>query len=96
MMKSAKVESGVVVNVAVGKAKDCIECPENVSIGWSYDGTEFTAPAPNPVKQPTTEDKIAALESTVTKRWLRGAALGDEYAIDKIRDVEDRIQDLRE
>ena len=52
-----------------------------------YDHAEATAP--------TVTEKIAALESSVTKRWLRGAALGDTYAIGKIQDVEDQIAVLR-
>ena len=53
----------------------------------NYDHAEATAP--------TVTEKIAALESSVTKRWLRGAALGDTYAISKIQDVEDQIAVLR-
>lgn len=43
----------------------------------------------------TIDEQIAVLEATVTKRWLRGAALGDTYAIAQIQAVEDEIALLR-
>jgi len=39
--------------------------------------------------------QIAVLEASVTDRNLRGAALGDQYAIDHIQSVEDQIALLR-
>ena len=42
------------------------------------------------------DQKIASLEASVTPRNLRGAALGDQFAIDKIQAVEDEIKALRE
>ena len=44
----------------------------------------------------TTDEQIAALEASITPRNLRGAALGDQFAIDKIQAVEDEIKALRE
>jgi len=44
---------------------------------------------------PSIDDQIAGLEDLVTKRWLRGAALGDDYSIDKIQIIEDQIEALR-
>ena len=44
----------------------------------------------------SSESKIAALEASITPRNLRGAALGDQFAIDKIQAVEDEIDALRE
>lgn len=51
---------------------------------------EFTKPSP-----PTQAEKISALESQVTPRNLRGAALGDQYAIDHMQSIEDQIEALR-
>lgn len=41
------------------------------------------------------EEQIAELEGSITNRNLRGAALGDQYAIDHIQSVEDQISALR-
>jgi len=41
------------------------------------------------------DNKILALEDTVTKRNLRDAFLGDTFALDKIRSVENAIVALR-
>lgn len=45
MSKSAKVEAGVVVNVARGNPGDYIDCPDGVAPGWTYDGAAWSAPA---------------------------------------------------
>jgi hypothetical protein len=50
-------------------------------------------PEPEP---PTIAEQIAAIEASVTPRNLRGAALGDQFSIDKIQAVEDEIDALRE
>lgn len=44
---------------------------------------------------PSVNAQIATLERQVTPRHLRGAALGDEYAINHIRSIEDQISALR-
>jgi hypothetical protein len=60
----AIIENGVVVNVVVGDSLaniksllkvDCVEYTEAnpAGIGWSYDGTVFTAPVVEPVVVPT-------------------------------------------
>ena len=50
-MKYALIENGVVVNVIVADADfaatiGAVELPEYAGIGWSYDGTTWTAPTP--------------------------------------------------
>jgi len=50
-MRSAIIESGVVVNVIIGSIPGSVECPKEVGIGWSYDGSTFTAP-PEPEPEP--------------------------------------------
>ena len=49
-----------------------------------------------PTAEPTIGEQITALEASITPRNLRGAALGDQFAIDKIQAVEDKIKALRE
>lgn len=44
-MRSALVENGIVTNVIVGQLPGTIECPDAVSIGWLYDGSDFRSPA---------------------------------------------------
>ena len=45
---------------------------------------------------PTIQDQIVALENTITARNIRNAIQGDEYALNKINEVEAQIQQLRE
>lgn len=52
-MRSAIVENGVVTNVIMGEIEGSIPCPEEVSVGWRYDGSAFTAPPqPDPEPEP--------------------------------------------
>ena len=95
-MNSAKVENGIVANVAVGLVDGYIECPNFAGIGWLYSDGVFTAPPKKEPEPPTIAEQIAALEASITPRNLRGAALGDQFAIDKIQAVEDEIKALRE
>ena len=50
-MRSAIIESGGVVNVIKGSIPGSVECPPEVGIGWTYDGSAFTAP-PEPEPEP--------------------------------------------
>jgi hypothetical protein len=99
-MRAITVKNGIVSNCAEFKdgatlPKGWVECPEGVGIGFSDNGDgTFSAPV---VDQPekTIEQQIADLECQVTARNLRGAALGDQYAIDHIQSVEDQVEALR-
>lgn len=44
---------------------------------------------------PTVQEQIIALENTITARNLRAAIQGDEYALNKIAEVETQIAELR-
>lgn len=44
---------------------------------------------------PTVQEQIIALENTITARNIRSAIQGDEYALAKIAEVEERIAELR-
>lgn len=44
---------------------------------------------------PTIQERIASLESQVTDRNIRGALLGDEFAINKMTQIEEQIAALR-
>lgn len=45
---------------------------------------------------PTPQEQIRILETQITDRNIRSAILGDQYALDKIREIEGLIADLRE
>lgn len=96
-MKYALIVSGVVKQTqpSKGAAGEWKECGANVVSGYLYSGSEFTIPPIKPAEPPTVAEQIAELESSVTARWLRCAALGDTYAIGKIQEVEDKIKELR-
>ena len=46
--------------------------------------------------EPTPQEQIRSLESQITDRNIRCALLGDQYAIDKINEIEGLIAELRE
>lgn len=54
-MRYAIIEGGVVANVALAEdpafpeEQGWIACPDEVGPGWTFDGQEFAAPAPNPI-----------------------------------------------
>ena len=44
---------------------------------------------------PTIQEKILALENQITARNIRSAIQGDEYALNKIANIEAQIEELR-
>ena len=46
--------------------------------------------------EPTPQEQMRSLESQITDRNIRCALLGDQYAIDKINEIEGLIAELRE
>lgn len=44
---------------------------------------------------PSVQEQIQALEATITPRNIRAAIQGDEYALNKIAEVEAKITELR-
>ncbi|MEL6979768.1 MAG: hypothetical protein AAGM38_13950 [Pseudomonadota bacterium] len=89
MSKSALIENGVVVQVALGapihlygpdgdltEASPYIACPDAVQVGWLYDGAAFAAPPPN--APPTDAEAAAAVTLTRAEffdRWRAAVAL---------------------
>lgn len=45
--------------------------------------------------EPTVQEQIEILENTITARNIRAAIQGDEYALNKIAEVESQIAELR-
>jgi len=64
-----------------------------IRLGY-LDKDEPIEPYQEPV--PTVQDKIYELEAQQTARLVRNAALGDQYAIDKLQRIESDIAALRE
>ena len=60
----------------------------------TLDKDEPIEPYSEPV--PSAQDKINELEAQQTARLVRNAALGDQYAIDKLQSIESDIAALRE
>lgn len=44
---------------------------------------------------PTVQEQIEALENSITARNIRSAIQGDEYALNKISEIEVQIEELR-
>ena len=59
-----------------------------------WDGTAWIPYTPPPYT-PTIQEQITALEMSITPRNLRAAALGDTFALNKIKQVEREIAVLR-
>ena len=63
-MRYAQITHGIVTNIIVAGPEfaasiGAIEAPAGCAIGWHYDGTAFSSPAP---ATPTVADFVAALE----------------------------------
>lgn len=91
-MKYALVVDGAVKQVQPNPQEGFIKAPGSVVAGQIWDGSSYVDPAP---QEKSIESQIDDLEQSVTARNLRGAALGDAYAVKKIQEVEDQINALR-
>jgi hypothetical protein len=72
-MKYAIIAKGVVINIAVADPEFAaqqgwIECPEDVGIGWAYDGQTATPPVeiPQPEPTPPTKEELLAQVQALT------------------------------
>lgn len=65
----------------------------------SYEGRWYLkgyAPAePVPTHEEIVKEQIVDLERQITDRNIRGAILGDEFALSKIQNIEAQIEELR-
>lgn len=76
MADLAIVEGGVVVNRILGEPgfADGIECGSEVGIGWTYDGTDFTAP-PLPEPEPQEPEMLPHLSARQLRLGLVAASI---------------------
>ena len=76
------------------------------SIGMTYDWVEqaytgqwylegYAPQKPQPTPKEIIQAQIDELEAQVTDRNVRGAILGDEYALNKLQTIEAQIAELR-
>ena len=59
------------------------------------DGTYYKVVINAPAPEPTIQQRIEALEEQITDRNIRAAIIGDEFAINKITQIEAQIEELR-
>lgn len=63
----------------------------------AYNGQWYIAGcAPQEPQSDIIKKQITELESQQTSRLLRNASLGEEYAVNKLKEIEDKISTLRE
>lgn len=64
-MKSAIINNGIVENVIVGEIDGSVACGDDVCIGWTYDGNEFSPSLPPPLSPEEFEVMKAGLKQAV-------------------------------
>lgn len=76
-MRNAIVEKGVVVNVILGEIDGSIPCPEEVGIGWTYDGSSFAPPErANQTLAVLKQEKVAAITAKTEEATAAGVKIG--------------------
>lgn len=93
--ETKEVQIGVGVNEEFYKAIGMSE----MEVEQAYTGIWYVkgyAPIkPEPTHEEIIKQQILDLESQITSRNLRGAIFGDEFAINKIQEIEEQIDALR-
>ncbi|MEM7047082.1 MAG: DUF4376 domain-containing protein [Pseudomonadota bacterium] len=85
MIRSAFIKNNTVANVIVGTMEGHIPCPDEVGIGWLYDGTRFTPPAA-PV--PTQEEQREQIDTVRDERMGAGFVFGGRRYQSRPQDLE--------
>ena len=67
-----------------------------MDVEQAYNGAWYIQGYDPQKPEPTPQEQIQSLEAQITARNIRGALLGDQYAIDKITEIENLIANLRE
>ena len=70
-------------------------CFCNANNAHMEDKGEYYEVVENAPYVPTVQEQIVALENSITARNLRAAIQGDEFALNKIAEVEAQIAELR-
>ena len=96
----AKVTNEQTKEVSVGLGTD-VEFYKSIGmtemeVEQAYNGAWYLKGYAPQKPEPTPQEQIQSLEAQITARNIRGALLGDQYAIDKITEIESLIANLRE
>ena len=67
-----------------------------MDVEQAYNGAWYLKGYAPQKPEPTPQEQIRALEAQITDRNIRCALLGDQYAIDRITEIENLIANLRE
>ncbi len=67
-----------------------------MDVEQAYNGAWYLKGYAPQKPEPTPQEQIQALEAQITDRNIRCALLGDQYAIDRITEIENLIANLRE
>ena len=67
-----------------------------MDVEQAYNGSWYLQGYAPQKPEPTVQEQIRSLEEQITDRNIRGALLGDQFAIDKITEIENLIANLRE
>ena len=59
------------------------------------DGEYYKVVINPPLPEPTIQQQIETLEAQITDRNIRSAIMGDEYALNKMAEIEAQIAELR-
>ena len=67
-----------------------------MDVEQAYNGAWYVQGYAPQKPEPTVQEQIRSLEAQITDRNVRCAILGDQFAIDKITEIENLIANLRE
>ena len=96
----AKVTNEQTKEVSVGLGTD-VEFYKSIGmtemeVEQAYNGAWYVQGYAPQKPEPTVQEQIRSLEAQITDRNVRCAILGDQFAIDKITEIENLISNLRE
>ena len=70
---------------------------QELDVEKAYNGSWYIVGyAPQKPQREAILEQIEALEKTITDRNIRGAVIGDSFAINKINEIESQISQLRQ
>lgn len=96
----AKITNEETKEVSVGLGTD-VEFYKSIGmtdmeVEQAYNGAWYLKGYAPQKPEPTPQEQIQSLEAQITERNIRCALLGDQYAIEKITEIETLIANLRE